>query len=105
MLGNLWLAKSLGGSVKHLLTICAIICGFVGGMQFSLRAGCLKGAVVKTGGGLYALDLAGSALGALMSGVIIIPLLGFTATSLLLSIMGILPLVIIFFSQCPMSNV
>jgi spermidine synthase len=104
VLGNLWIAKSWEGNTKHILALCALICGFAGGMQYSLGAECLKGPLVKKGGGLYALDLAGSALGALLSGVIIIPLLGFGVTAILLSFIGIFPLVLIFFFQSPMSN-
>jgi spermidine synthase len=91
----LWLAKDYGGVTKHLLSLGAIICGWMGGLQFALGASCLFGEGHKRGGGLYAVDLAGSALGALIAGVLLTPLLGFWWTAIILSAISLMPLILL----------
>jgi len=69
-----------------------IIAGFIGGFQFPLATKiCLKN-YEQTGaitGFLYGLDLAGSCIGGLIVGLILIPLVGIIETTLILSIINI----------------
>ena len=92
VLAALFTAKGMGGLSKHLLTGTAVLCGWVGGMHYGLGANCLRGEASRRGGGLYAIDLAGSALGALTVGTLMTPLLGMVQTVLVLAVAGVIPL-------------
>ena len=92
VLAALFAVKGMGGISKHLLTGTAVLCGWVGGMQYSIGAGCLRGEASRRGGGLYAVDLAGAALGALAVGTLMIPLLNMAQTILILVLAGAAPL-------------
>ena len=92
ILAVLFIGKEFGGLSKHLLTLSALICGWTGGMHYSIGAMCLSGETSKRGGGLYALDLAGSALGAVLGGILMIPILGFVVTGLILCSANLIPL-------------
>jgi hypothetical protein len=88
-------AGTSGGWFKHLLLVMAFICGGVGGRQYALSANCLSRGRDEIGGNLYALDLFGSAIGALMIGLILLPISGFLASGLFISIISIPPLLLV----------
>lgn len=78
-------AGPLLSSVFGLLTLAA---GYIGGVQFPLANLILfsvNGAGPKTAGALYSTDLAGSAAGALITAVLLIPLLGISTVLALLA--------------------
>ena len=92
----LWLARIAGNPAVNLLTAAAIFCGILGGAQYSLAAGLLKRAPSPASGGrLYALDLFGAAAGALLAGIVMIPMLGFAYTAIALAALGAAPLILI----------
>lgn len=75
-----------------------IVAGFIGGFQFPLANKiCLKenAKVGRIAGLSYGLDLLGSCLGALLTGAILIPVLGITKTCLLVAGMNFAVLVIL----------
>ena len=89
---------------NHILTFGAFLCGCSAGLQYTVGAACLSGNSAKSGGGLYGLDLLGSSGGALITGIILIPVLGFRDTALLLGIISVLPLLMIYFRKFRFSN-
>ncbi len=87
-----WLESPLHGAADLSLTIAfavlALVLGILGGMHFSLAVRVQAGTVVaseRIGGSLYALDLLGAAVGALVAGLFFIPLYGILATMHLLA--------------------
>ncbi len=98
--GLLVLTRAIGGAGGNLLTLGALLCGALGGAQYSLAAGLVKGPSPQSrGGGLYAIDLFGSAAGALLAGIVLAPLLGFANALFILAAMGGIPLVLIAISR------
>ena len=69
-----------------LFPILALASGALGGYQFAAAAG-----LFGDPGGLYALDLAGSFLGAILFSAWLIPLFGFLATSLMMAAVNLAP--------------
>lgn len=92
--GLLWIVINLGSAARHLLTLGAFICGWMGGLQYGLASSCLKGAAYSAGGRLYAMDLVGSSAGALVTGLLLIPLLGFLQTAVVLGFASLIPLML-----------
>jgi spermidine synthase len=73
-----------GSSAIVALTLCLGAGSFCAGGIFSVTAGVLAArGVVASGGRLYAVDLMGSAVGALVVGPLLLPLLGTRAVALL----------------------
>lgn len=57
--------------------LLSLLCGMIGGIQFVTANQCMKGEEAsRTGGRFYTIDLAGSFLGALLTSIFIVPLLG-----------------------------
>ncbi|MBC8278169.1 MAG: hypothetical protein H8E46_08050 [FCB group bacterium] len=95
------LAKSGGSPVAYLLTLTALVSGIAGGMHYSAGAKLLKGHYQQAGGGLYAFDLIGAALGSIAVTLLMIPVFGFFRTSLILTGFGIVPLVYLVVTIIP----
>jgi spermidine synthase len=95
-----WILAGLGGSlISPAFGLLAFLCGLLGGGQFPLAsrlffAGAEGG--VRGPGALYALDLAGSCLGAVVFSAWLIPLFGFWKTSLLISVLCLASLLLVF---------
>jgi predicted membrane-bound spermidine synthase len=71
-----------------LFALMAFLSGLLGGYQFPLASRLFFGAVEESGtGALYALDLAGSCLGAVVFSAWLIPLFGFWRTGLVISVL------------------
>lgn len=78
-------------AVAWLVTLASLFTGALGGSHFALAAlasAAVGARVERTGGYLYAVDLAGAAGGALAAGLLLVPLLGIASTLLLLSLMS-----------------
>ena len=71
--------------------LAAIGCGFVGGCQFPVASAAWFKGRPRNRGGLYAIDLAGSCLGALLFGAYLIPVFGFLRTAVLMSVVNAAP--------------
>ncbi len=72
----------------------ALACGFIGGSQFPMASRIYfpgSGPAAANPGTLYALDLAGSCLGAVILSVYLIPVFGFLKTALLLGLINLAP--------------
>ncbi len=91
--------ERLGGSLPSaVFGLLAFLCGLLGGWQFPVAsrlffAGAEGG--VRGAGTLYALDLAGSCLGAIAFSAWLIPLFGFWLTSLLISVLCLASLLVV----------
>ncbi|MGD8410481.1 MAG: hypothetical protein PVF25_09975, partial [Desulfobacterales bacterium] len=69
--------------------------GILGGVHFALAVQVMAGsgiALEKIGGGFYALDLAGAAIGVLMATLFVIPIFGIVNTLILLSTLAAISL-------------
>ncbi len=71
-----------------IFSVLAFIAGILGGSHFSLAVKAVSG-LVSTGGGLYALDLIGSAVGALTASLFLLPIYGLVSTLIFFSLLGI----------------
>lgn len=81
----LFLSSPLFFEYELVFYLLSLLCGMIGGMQYVLTTICKKeGEITKTAGRLYGIDLAGSFFGALMTTVLLIPLLGVHYTLFLL---------------------
>ncbi len=77
----------------------AFTTGVVGGLQFPMASNALdskKVDVEKAAGNLYGYDLAGSALGCIVTSIVLLPLLGIPRTLLFLAILSVITIVILF---------
>ncbi len=82
----------IGNMLQAAFVIMPIIGGFIGGFQFPLANKIwLKDSkdIGKTTGLLYGIDLLGSCAGGLVTGIILIPILGILQTCLFLSVINI----------------
>ena len=85
----------------------ALLCGIPGGYQFPLASGFYQqGMLTKMNlGALYALDLAGGCVGALLLAGFLIPLLGFWDTAWLTALMSAAPAIVLSFAvRGPLAN-
>jgi spermidine synthase len=73
-----------------LFPVLALLCGMLGGYEFPVASRIFSG---RNPGTLYALDLAGSCLGAVLFSVYLIPVFGFLKTALLASMVSLAPAV------------
>jgi len=98
MIGILFLLQDVMQNNIFLLSPClifsvsALIAGILGGSHFSLAVKAVSGSeipLVRTGGGLYALDLTGSAAGALTASLFLLPIYGLFSTLIFFSLLGI----------------
>jgi len=72
--------------------IAAVVCGFLGGYQFPLASSLFFGYEndrTPNMGSVYAIDLIGACLGAVLMSTYCVPVLGFLKTSVLISILNI----------------
>lgn len=81
--------QRLVGVFASTFAVLPVIAGFIGGLQYPLAVNLRhsmekrkKDRVVKAAGTLYALDVLGASIGALVTGAILIPLLGINAVAL-----------------------
>ena len=82
----------IGNALQLAFVIMPVIGGFISGFQFPLANKIwLKDSkdVGKTTGLLYGVDLLGSCAGGLITGIILIPILGILQTCVLLSVINI----------------
>jgi predicted membrane-bound spermidine synthase len=73
-----------------LFPVLALGCGMLGGYEFPVASRIFSG---RSTGTLYALDLAGSCLGAVLFSVYLIPVFGFLKTAGLAAIVSLAPAV------------
>jgi spermidine synthase len=77
----------------------ALVCGALGGYQFALASRVLRAAKPKPRpGALYAVDLAGSCVGAILFSLYLIPVFGFFRTSLVAAELNLAPAALAFLS-------
>jgi spermidine synthase len=76
-------------------SLAALACGMLGGFEFPLACGVFFGGAKAAGtkrlGALYALDLAGSSVGAIAVSAWLIPVFGFLKTGWLAAMLGLAP--------------
>jgi len=73
-----------------LFPVLALGCGMLGGYEFPVAS---RIVCARNPGALYALDLAGSCLGAVLFSVYLIPVFGFLKTAVLASMVSLAPAV------------
>jgi spermidine synthase len=78
----LLLCAVFGAVTPALFPVLALLCGMLGGGEFPVASRIFSG---RSTGTLYALDLAGSCLGAVLFSVYLIPVFGFLRTAVLAS--------------------
>jgi len=99
----LMLRLTLGGiqnflspaAMGWLFSCLSLTTGILGGVHFALAVQVMAGsgiALEKIGGGFYALDLAGAAIGVLMATLFVIPIFGIVNTLILLSTLAAISL-------------
>lgn len=89
--GQGWFNDLPSAAVSWVFTTVSFVAGALGGSHFSLAvlASVATGARVKPiGGYLYAVDLAGAAIGALGAGMFVLPLYGISSSLTLLSLLS-----------------
>jgi spermidine synthase len=95
-LGHEWREELSPTGAAWAFTAVSFLAGLLGGSHFSLAA--LASAATgarpeRTGGYLYAIDLLGAAIGALLAGLLLLPLYGVPNTLILLSLLSAICLV------------
>lgn len=88
----------LKSGANFLFPVMSVIAGFIGGSQFPLANRVLlgeKGEAGRTGGLTYGVDLFGSFLGALFTGIILIPILGIIKTCLAIALINLVILALL----------
>jgi predicted membrane-bound spermidine synthase len=77
-----------------LFPVLALFCGMLGGFEFPIASRIFfSGGRGRSTGTLYALDLAGSCLGAVLFSVYLIPVFGFLKTAVLAAMVSLAPAV------------
>lgn len=105
----LFIASPLFFKQEILFYILSLFCGMAGGIQFTLANQFMKAAnsspsamkvklpdTVRTAGRLYAFDLAGSFLGALLTSVFLLPIFGIQNTIIFVVLIKAVSLILIF---------
>jgi spermidine synthase len=78
-----------------LFPVLALLCGMLGGYEFPIASRIFFAATRgRSPGTLYALDLAGSCLGAVLFSVYLIPVFGFLRTAVLAAMVSLAPAVL-----------
>jgi spermidine synthase len=90
----LWLSSQI------LFPALALACGFLGGYQFPLasRIFFADSEPATAPGGLYALDLAGSCIGAIILSIYLVPVFGFLKVASLIALINLAPLALAWLS-------
>ena len=84
-------ARSMPRPLLHaVFLMLTFLTSFISGLLFGTAALLRKTGIAKTAGGLYSADLAGSAAGALGMAVLMIPILGLTASLFVLLLVNLL---------------
>jgi predicted membrane-bound spermidine synthase len=80
----------------------ALLCGMLGGYEFPLASRLFFASGPKRRAGtLYALDLAGSCLGAIFFSVYLVPVFGFFRTAVLIALVSLAPALMAILSAAP----
>jgi len=79
------------------LAILAIVISYFVGFQFAVSTKLIKSNTYYVAANLYSADLFGSCLGALVTPLVLIPLLGFAYTCVVISLFNLICLIIIIF--------
>jgi spermidine synthase len=80
----------------------ALLCGILGGYEFPIASRIFFASGPKRGPGtLYALDLAGSCLGAMFFSVYLVPVFGFFRTAALIALVSLAPALMAILSTAP----
>jgi len=85
----------------NIFSVLPFVAGFVGGLQFPLANKICLGdsnSIGKTAGKTYAVDLAGSFLGALLISTLVIPIIGIYATCVAVALLNLLSLILLLYS-------
>lgn len=91
-LGAIPAGAALWAAGHLLFPALAAACGCIGGYQFPVASRVFFGRPTNPGlGALYALDLAGACLGAILVSAYLLPVFGFLRTAVLLAILNLLP--------------
>ncbi len=85
------LARMPASAGQATLFAAAFLCGAMGGFQFPIASRVFFSEPRRGVGALYALDLAGSCVGALLFGAYLIPVVGFMRTALLAAVVNVGP--------------
>jgi len=88
------------GILLHsIFIILTLIISFITGMQFSLGSAILKDQVTSRASRLYSSDLLGSAFGALLFSVFLMPLIGIFISSLLVASLNLISVTVTFINR------
>ena len=85
------LARMPAPAGQATLFAAAFLCGAMGGFQFPIASRVFFREARRGVGGLYALDLAGSCVGALLFSAYLIPVVGFVRTALVAAAINLGP--------------
>jgi predicted membrane-bound spermidine synthase len=85
------IGRAAGTPILAAFPALALVCGVLGGYQFPIASRVFFGGTARAPGTLYALDLAGSCLGAILFSVWFVPLFGFFKTALLSAMVSVAP--------------
>jgi predicted membrane-bound spermidine synthase len=88
-----------GIALHFIFIILTLVISIVTGMQFSLGSAILKDQVSARASRLYSSDLLGSAFGALLFSVLLMPLIGIILSSLLVALLNLISITVTFFSR------
>lgn len=92
MVNFLILVPAIGGGIFFLYLL---LIGILGGLHFPLAVSYSGAEDAARAGVLYSLDLVGSAVGALLVGLLALPLLGITTSALGLMLINVIPLILL----------
>jgi spermidine synthase len=92
----LWLSSQI------LFPALALACGYLGGCQFprASRIFFASSVPATAPGGLYALDLAGSCIGAVILSIYLVPVFGFLKVASLIALINLAPWALAWLSAC-----
>ena len=93
----LLIAAPLFFQQEVLFYLLSLLCGMMGGMQFASASGFLAGRNAgQPGGSIYAVELFGSFLGALLTAIVFVPVLGIHRTMIVLILLKVSSLIPLF---------
>jgi len=87
---------SASGLQRLFFMVYLCVLGTLGGMHFPLAMRYFGGTSPARAGGLYALDVTGAVLGAILFGLFALPVMGLTVSVLQLAILNLPPLLLLF---------
>jgi len=92
------IGRANGAAILAAFPALALVSGMLGGYQFPIASRVFFGGAQRGPGTLYALDLAGSCLGAILFSAWFVPLFGFLKTALLSAMVSVAPAVLAMLS-------